>query len=144
MFSIHCPHCRKELQVPEDRAGGRIRCSGCDAEVQAPEPEPDQPGGELAYTIKTTDERPDSPSNVQDYVDYLARNAAVERKRKPYIRSRFPVDLLAGLLLIACGFGIFLFVILGEAGMMHILVFGFLLPMVFIIAGAGCILSWLK
>ena len=142
MFSIHCPHCGKELRVLNDRAGGRVRCYGCDAELQAPEAEPEEPGGE--YTLKSNEERHDSPSNDQDYVEHLTRKAAVEQERKPYIRKRFPVDLLAGLVLFAIGIGISLFVILGEGGNMNILVNGFLIPMIFIIIGAGCILSWLK
>jgi uncharacterized Zn finger protein (UPF0148 family) len=140
MFSMHCPHCRKELLLPNDRAGGRVRCHGCDAELQAPQPEPEE-AGEQAYTLKTMEV---SPSNDQDYVDHLTRRAAVQQERKPYIRSRFPVDLLAGLLSFAFGIGTSLFVILGEGGMMNILVNGFLIPMIFIIIGAGCILSWLK
>jgi hypothetical protein len=142
MFSIHCPHCRKELRVPNDRAGCRVRCSGCGAELKAPEREPEEPGGE-PYTLKTNEERPDPPRIVQDYVDHLTRKAAVEQERKPYIRTRFPVDLIAGLLLFAIGFGIFLFV-LREGGSMNLLVNGFLIPMIFILAGVGCILSWLK
>ena len=144
MFSMHCPYCRKELQVPNDRAGGRVRCSGCDAELQAPEPEPDEPGADPAYTLATTEASHDSPSFVRDYVDHLTRKAAVELERKPFIRARFPVDLIAGLLFFAIGLGISLFVIFGEGGNMNILVNGFLIPMVFIITGAGCILSWLK
>src|ERR1700736_1713063 len=99
MFSMHCPHCRKELRVPNDRAGCRIRCSGCDAELQAPGPEPDEPSGEPAYTLKPNEERHDPPSGIQDYVENLTRKAAQQQKRKPYSRDRFPVDLLAGLLL---------------------------------------------
>ena len=140
---MHCPHCRKELRVPNDRAGGRVRCSGCDAELQAPDPELEE-AGEQAYTFKTDEERLDSPNNDRDYVEHLTRKAAVEQKRKPYVRSRFPVDLLAGLLLFACGIGISLFVIFGEGGAMNILVNGFLIPMIFILIGAGCILSWLR
>jgi hypothetical protein len=144
MFTMQCPHCRKEMQVPNDRAGGRVRCYGCDAELQAPEPEPEE-AGEQAYTLKTKEERLDSPSNDRDYVEHLTRRAAVEqqRKRKPYVRSRFPVDLLAGLLFFAVGIGISLFVVL-EGGAMNMLVNGFLIPMIFILIGAGCILSWLK
>jgi hypothetical protein len=143
MFTIHCPQCRKELLVPNDRAGGRIRCSGCDTELQIPEPDADEPGGDPAYTLQTNQKAPDSTSNDRDYVDYLARKAAIEQERKPYIRSRFPVDLLAGLIFFTIGIGISLFVIL-EGGAMNMLVNGFLIPMIFFITGAGCILSWLK
>jgi hypothetical protein len=142
MFSIHCPHCRKELRLTNDRAGCRIRCSGCDAELQAPDQE--EPSGEPAYTVKTNEERDGSPSNDQEYVEHLTKKAAKEQKRKPSSRNRFPVDLIAGLLLFACGIGISLFVILGEGGMMNTLVNGFLCPMIFIITGAACILSWWK
>jgi hypothetical protein len=143
MYSMHCPNCRKELRVPDDHAGSRIRCSGCDADLQAPEPDPEVPSGEPAFTLKANEKRPDSTSNDQDYVDYLTRKAAVELERKPFIRTRFPVDLLAGLIFFTIGLGISLFVIL-EGGAMNMLVNGFLIPMIFFITGAGCILSWLK
>jgi hypothetical protein len=144
MFTMHCPHCRKELQVPNDRAGCLIRCTGCDAELQTPEPDPDDPSGDPAYTLKTNEECHDPPSGTQDYVENLTRKAAKKRKEKPYIRKRPPVDLIAGLLLFACALGIFLFVVLGEGGMMNGLVNGILLPMIFIIAGTLCIVSWRK
>jgi hypothetical protein len=142
MFTMHCPYCRKELRVPNDRAGGRVRCDGCDAELQAPDPEPEE-DGEEPYAVKTREERRDPPNNDRDYVDHLTRRAAVERKQKPYTRRRFPVDLIAGLVLFACGIGISLFVFL-EGGSMNMLVNGFLIPMIFIIIGVGCILSWLR
>ena len=112
------------------------------AELQAPAEE--EASGEPAYTLKTNEERHDSPSNDQEYVEHLTKKAAKEQKRKPASRNRFPVDLLAGLVLFASGIGISLFVILGEGGMMNTLVNGFLCPMIFIITGAACILSWWK
>jgi hypothetical protein len=144
MFSIRCPHCQKELQVPNDRAGCRIRCSGCDAELEAPQPEPDTSSPEQAYTVKKIEERLDPPSDFQEHVEDLTRKSAKRRRRKPYHRKRYPVDLIAGLLLFACAFGIFLFVVLSEGGMMNTLINGILLPMIFIIAGTLCILSWRK
>src|ERR1700693_4093689 len=132
MFFIHCPHCRKELHLPNDRAGSRIRCSGCNAEWQAPQAEVDEPNGEPAYSLKTNEERHAPAGIIQDYVADLTRKAAKQQKRKPYIRKRFPVNLLAGLLLFACALGIFLFVVLGQRGMMNTLINGILLPMVFV------------
>jgi hypothetical protein len=144
MFSMQCPHCRKELRVPNDRAGCRIRCSGCDAELQAPEPEPDELSGEPAYALKTNEDRHERPSDIHAYVENLTSKATEKHERKPYSRNRRPVGLVAGLLLFACAFGIFLFVVLGEGGMMNTLINGILLPMIFIIAGTVCILSWWK
>ena len=94
-----------------------------------------KPAERPAYTLKTNEERHDSPSNDQEYVEHLTKKAAKEQKRKPASRNRFPVDLLAGLVLFASGIGISLFVILGEGGMMNTLVNGFLCPMIFIITG---------
>jgi hypothetical protein len=145
MFSIHCPHCGKELQLLNDRAGSRVRCSACDQELQAPEAE--EPDGELAYTLNEKGQ--ESPSNDQAYVENVTRKAAKERKRKPPSRNRFPVDLIAGLLLVACGIGFSLFVIFGggglfQAGLMNAFVCGLLFPLIFIITGAMCIVSWWK
>jgi hypothetical protein len=139
MFSVHCPHCRKETRVPNDRAGSRIRCSGCNAELQTPDPESDESGGDPAYTVKTDKEGHDAAGLIQDYVEDLTRKAAKQRKQKPYRRDHFPVSFMVGLLLYACALGIFLFVLLGQGGMMNTLINGILLPMIFIIVGSICI-----
>jgi hypothetical protein len=128
--------------VPNDRAGFTIRCSGCDAEFQAPAPEPDEASARAAYAVQSNTEGDDPAGAIHDFVTHVTTKAAKQLRRKPYVRKRFPVDLLVGVLLFACALGIFLFVRLREGGMMNTLINGILLPMIFVIAGGFCLLSW--
>jgi hypothetical protein len=144
MFAMDCPHCRKEFKLPNDRAGSQVRCPSCGAELQAPEVEMDELGGAQAFALKSGDEQRDPGGGIQDYVERLTRKAAKKQRQKPYKRKRFPVDLIAGLVMFAGALGLFLFVLLSEGGMMNTLINGILLPMIFIIIGIFCILNWMK
>ena len=84
MFSIHCPHCQKELRLTNDRANPTIRCS--EGAMRSCKLLPrKKPAESKAYTLKTNEERHDSPSNVRirRTSDQESRKGAEAKARQP-------------------------------------------------------------
>jgi len=83
---------------------------------------------------------------AQKIVAELEKKAQEEADRKPYIRRRIPIDLIGGIALVGSGLVLMLKALLGggAGGMFVTLINGILFPMILILLGAMCLVSWSK
>ena len=55
---VVCPRCKKRMKAPDVLAGTVAKCTGCQFDVDVPEPEPARPEGfgrEAAESLKSID-----------------------------------------------------------------------------------------
>ena len=64
-------------------------------------------------------------------------------QKTPFFRGKVPIDLIAGIALVAGGMGWLLFSMLGGlGGLFFTLIFGILLSTALLLLGAICLMSW--
>jgi hypothetical protein len=76
---------------------------------------------------------------VQDYVKGLEKRARQERKREPYRRRRFPVELVTGLLLMGCGVRLMVTALTGAGGLFTTFINVVLPSFILFLAGVLCL-----
>jgi hypothetical protein len=143
VFSLVCPKCQTELQVPNSLAGCMVRCNECEAVTRAPELENDAPG-ESSYPVPLPPGRsPTGNKDVQDYVKELEKKAQEEAERKPYHRGEKPVDLIGGIALTIGGFFLASLTLKGTfgSGLIATLIFG-TTSLLMLFGGLVCLLIW--
>jgi len=74
----------------------------------------------------------------------LEKRARKERRQKPYRRRRFPVDLLAGVILLIGGILLVWSALTSERGIMDMFVNALLPALMLFMLGALCLLFWGK
>ena|SRR5438105_1782516 len=141
MRRLRCPHCLELMQVKNSFARSRIRCPACKKTLRLPreEKEPQE-----EYKVRSRDERSSQSKDVQDYVQTLEKEARIEQGRKPYHRGRRPAGLVGGLVLLTGGFVLAAYVFTRGGGLMTTFLLGTLLPVMLILSGVACLLSWRK
>ena len=145
MVRVLCPRCLELVQMEEEPiAGTSMRCPVCGGAMDPASQETDTHAGYEVHTQREKDKAP-QPEGIQEYVQSLEKRARQERKRQPYHRGGFPVNLVAGLVLIICGFLLLLLAAFrGEAAPMSTLI-NLILPavMLFVIGGV-CLVYWAR
>lgn len=135
-----CPQCQAivtRLVGPErswNSAAEELREKLAKRNVATADPEAPLPD----YKVEATPQ--DHSPHLLDYVRTLEEQARKERKKKPYHRRRFPVNLVAGLVLILCGLLILLNAFRVTEGMMSSLINGLLPACIFFLLGAACLI----
>jgi hypothetical protein len=127
------------MQVKNSVAGSRVRCPACKKALRVPSEEK-----ESRAESKAQDERSSQSKDVQDYVQSLENQARIEQGRKPYHRGRRPAGLVVGLMLLTGGFSLAGYVFTRGGGLMTTFLLGTLVPVMLILSGVACLLSWRK
>jgi hypothetical protein len=139
MFRVYCPHCLAMVQQDDADGEAAALCPVCKGALDAV----GVPAATFPdYEVKGAAEPAQQNKDVQEYVQSLEKRARKERKKKPYNRKRFPVDLVAGIILIGIGCMLLLFAFSGEGGMMSALVNYILPASILFMIGAICIRFW--
>jgi hypothetical protein len=133
----YCPHC---LEIVPDEDAGANPLTHCPRCTAALDPDSQEPAPPREYGVEGQEEHAHQSANVREYVQSLEKSARQDRKRKPYHRSRAPIGLITGLVLIGIGIALLLNAFLGEGGYMSALINGVLLSSVFILAGVCCLI----
>ena len=135
------PHCLERVHMERAVGASPKRCPACGRAVglagQREVASPD-------YAMNAGKESRPEAKEIQEYVHGLERRARRDRKVKPYQRRAFPVNLVAGMLLLNCGLAL-----LGKAftvseGLMSSLVNGIFPAFILILCGAMCLVFWSK
>jgi hypothetical protein len=145
MPRVLCSHCWELVQVDESSldevgAGSAMRCPVCSGALDAGS----QEAAPVEYQVHTPPEKSHQSKEIQEYVHSLEEQARKEQAREPYHRGRPPVDLVAGLILVGCGFWVLVNIFTGGGGLMSSLINGIFPALLLILIGAICLIFWAK
>jgi hypothetical protein len=138
MPRVECPHCLEQVELPE--SGGLTCCPLCAGSLGVAEPE----GGPSEYVVLAGQANPHQSEDIRQYVQALEKSARKKRREQPYHRRRFPVDLVAGLLLLLGGLLLIGTAVFSERGVMDIFVNALLPAFVLFMLAALCFIFWHK
>ena len=135
---VFCPHCLELVRMDETEGGKR--CPVCERiERAAGEKETN-----LGYEVNTREANPHKGRGIQEYVQSLEDQVRKDEARVPYHRGRFPVDLVAGLILVSGGLALLANAFSGEGGLFTTFINVVLPGFALILIGAVCLVFWAK
>jgi hypothetical protein len=129
-----CPHCLELVQMENER------CPVCARLVDGS----DKDEANSGYGVNTREPNPHKGRGIQEYVQSLEDRARKDEERVPYHRGRFPIDLVAGLILIGCGLALLFNAVAGGGGLFTTFINVVLPGFVLILVGALCLVFWAK
>ncbi len=136
MTQIVCPHCMERVDVPEAGDDSIPCCPACMGLLGTAEQD------ELAvmeYDVSNPNENPIKSDGIRQYVGYLEKRVRIEKRQEPYERRRFPVDLVAGIVLVSLGLLLLASAFLTEGGIMSALIFKVLGSFLLMLLGFLCL-----
>jgi hypothetical protein len=138
MFRVYCPHCLEMIQQDDADGEAAALCPVCKGALDAVGVAPKLPD----YKVDGLEQKPQPHKDVHEYVQALEKRARKDRKKKPYRRKRFPIDLVAGIILIGIGFIFLLGAFSGDNGPMSSLINHIVPACILFMVGAICIRFW--